>query len=320
MTSHTKIEWTDRTWNPVSGCTKVSPGCAHCYAERIVNRFHGAGAFDQVLVKPHKLDEPLHWKKPARIFVNSMSDLFHDDVPDNFIAHVFSTMARCPQHTFQILTKRPSRMKQWFESGHIEYLGPNANMTRVQKLVGCGTTINWPLPNVWLGVSVENQHFADERIPILLDTPAAVRFVSYEPALGPVDFRPFLHGLSRVSNHGARITWLICGGESGPHARPMHPDWARAARDQCQAAGVPFFFKQWGEWMPVRIPWAHRECHRKHLYLWDDGLTNTAHQRWLDVPHDKDPRHRVVMCKVGKKVAGRLLGGREWNEFPGDHS
>ena len=218
----TDIEWTDETWNPVTGCTKVSPGCDHCYAERVTERFHGPGSFERVVLHPDRLDKPLRWRKPRKVFVNSMSDLFHEQVPDTFIGLVWQVMAETPQHTYQILTKRHARMRSFLN--------------------------RWPdpLPNVWLGVSVEDQKWADIRIPALLDTPAAVRFLSCEPLLGAVSLTRWLHGGFGVAGPWPDLDWVIVGGESGPGARPMRPDWARSLRDECEAADVPFLFKQWG--------------------------------------------------------------------------
>ncbi len=223
----TKIEWADEVWNPLTGCTKVSQGCKHCYAERFAKR--QGYDFSQVELHPERLEIPLHWKRPRRIFVNSMSDLFHEKVPDRFIDQIWIVMARADEHIFQVLTKRPERMMKYC----LDYYPPN-----------------WVYENIWLGVSVEDQATADERIPWLLKTPAAVRFVSYEPVLGPVDLRrPAGYSPAGNSPWGASLQgldWVICGGESGPGARPMDPDWARSARDQCQAAGVAFFMKQMG--------------------------------------------------------------------------
>jgi protein gp37 len=232
----TKIQWTDSTWNPVRGCTKVSPGCKNCYAERFAERWRGIPGhpFEQgfdVRLVPEALDLPLRWKKPRRVFVNSMSDLFHPDVPDEFIARVFGTMTRAPQHVFQVLTKRADRMRDW--------------VTRFPGLCF----------NVWLGVSVENQATADERIPELLATPAAIRFLSCEPLLGPVELPmpKIMVGFPRHITRdrraiGAPLTlhWVIVGGESGPGARPCHTDWIRSVVEQCKAAGVPVFVKQLG--------------------------------------------------------------------------
>src|SRR4030042_2682044 len=225
----TKIEWADRVWNPVTGCTKVSDGCKNCYAECMAQRFWRNGVngdnyrpFTEVRCHPERLEQPLHWKKPAHIFVDSMSDLFHKDVPSLFIDHVFETMHLAYRHTFMILTKRAERMNRYISQRYL----PN------QRAI---------LPNVWLGVSVENQATADERIPILLQTPAAVRFVSVEPMLGPVSlagldddiYRPWLD----IHAWKAAIDWVICGCESGPYKRPMDLDWTRSLRDHCQRAG-----------------------------------------------------------------------------------
>jgi protein gp37 len=235
----TAIEWTDTTWNPVTGCDRVSPGCDNCYAMTLAKRLKGMGQANYqhdgdprtsgpgfgLTLHPDALDKPLHWRKPRRVFVNSMSDLFHPDVPVDFIADVWAVMQATPQHTYQILTKRPQRM------------------ARV-----VANNIEWnPLPNVWLGTSVENQRYADLRIPHLLATPAAVRFLSIEPLLGSVNLHDVFAPLdihARWSLHD--IDWCIVGGESGRGARPMDPEWARSLRDQCEAAAVPFFFKQWG--------------------------------------------------------------------------
>jgi protein gp37 len=216
MGDKSKIEWTDATWNPVTGCSKISAGCKNCYAERMVERFpevypDGFG----VQLRVERLDQPKRWRKPRRVFVCSMSDLFHDDVPDRFIFDILWTMRTLPRHTFQILTKRPERMR---------------------SLVRRKFRTNEPPQNVWFGVSVENQSAADERIPLLLDTRDAVRWLSCEPLLDPVDLGPYLDDLD----------WVVVGGESGPGARPMDLDWAREIRDQCIGAGVPFFFKQVG--------------------------------------------------------------------------
>jgi len=216
--SKSKIEWTDRTWEPVQGCTKVSDGCRNCYAERLakgrMKRFYPEG-FGKVILREDKLDQPLHWRKPSKIFVCSRSDLFHPDVPEKFIDRVFFVMtnpfSNVQIHTFQILTKRPERILN-------------------------GTWLpEWK--HIWLGVSVEDQKTADERIPILLQIPAAVRFVSYEPALGPVVFPEYWFPKTNIDG-------VILGGESGPGARPMKLEWARNVKNQCEVAGVPLFIKQ----------------------------------------------------------------------------
>lgn len=261
MGDKTGIQWTDATWNPVTGCSKVSPGCAHCYAETVAARFwpkqyppipvgnpdcsaddHGACAttlrpreFTDVQCHEDRLDQPLRWRRPRRIFVNSMSDLFHESVPDAFIDRVFAVMALAPRHTFQILTKRAERM-HWYMSHLLADVVDGA----AQKDHGRSVAFRLPLANVWLGVSVENQHFADERIAELVNTPAAVRFLSCEPLLAPLDLR--------MDGHFTRnfIHWVIVGGESGAGARPFNVAWARSIVQQCQAAGVAVFVKQLG--------------------------------------------------------------------------
>jgi protein gp37 len=257
----TKIEWSDQTWNPVTGCDKVSQGCKNCYAEVMHRRLRGMFPakysmpfLSHVQIHPEELKRPLQWKKPSRVFVNSMSDLFHDFVPYSFIYQLFAVMDVCHWHTFQILTKRPQRMLEF--------------MKYYPKI----------LPNVWLGVSCEDQKTADERIPILLQTSAAFRFVSCEPLLGKIDLnkstilyaderfkndnkflRDFQRGLLTFNKqdpyHKQFVgpDWIIAGGESGRNARPMHPDWLRSIRDQCEANNIPFFFKQWGEFMPLEF-------------------------------------------------------------------
>lgn len=259
MGDKTGIQWADATWNPVTGCTKISQGCKHCYAERDWPRLvhlpaYKGRTFADVACHPERLDQPLRWAKPRRIFVNSMSDLFHEDVPDIFIDLVFAAMAMASQHSFQVLTKRPRRMLEYMSAG-----GRGAAVLEIARIsehsyLYCAVNQpprSWPLPNVWLGVSVEDQPTADERIPLLLQTPAAVRWISAEPLLAPVDlrFERLAEWNKLLCEHngdadGTHIHWVVVGGESGPKARPMHPDWARSLRDQCAIAGVPFFVKQ----------------------------------------------------------------------------
>lgn len=254
MSDNSRIEWTDATWNVVVGCTKVSPGCDHCYAERDVNRWNGDGAFDTVTLKPGRLALPLKWRRPRRIFVNSLSDLFHDAIPDEFIARVFAVMALTPRHTYQVLTKRHGRLRSLLNdedfrslvSGEIVGMAVEDGLDD-SHLSGEARSYRdwWPLDNVWLGVSVENQQWADIRIPALLDTPAAVRFLSCEPLLGPVSLTATSDAWGKYLID--RVAWVIVGGESGPGARPMAADWARTLRDECSDHGVPFLFKQWGQ-------------------------------------------------------------------------
>jgi protein gp37 len=243
VSDKSEIEWTDATWNPVTGCSKVSEGCRNCYAEALSLRFGrskkpwaAAFAAENVVLHPERLKQPFKWREPRTVFVNSMSDLFHEQIPDDYIGRIFRVMERTPQHTYQILTKRPERMRQW-------YLGTEHHRRGEP-----------PLPNVWLGVSVEDQHAAHGRVPILLGTPAAVRFLSCEPLLAPVDLSLWLEESrspemdmidSGRPRHG-HLHWVIVGGESGPRRRPMDLNWARSLRDQCVSAGVPFFFKQVG--------------------------------------------------------------------------
>lgn len=295
MAANTKVEWTDRTWSPVTGCTKISPGCDHCYAERMAQRLRGRFGYPQddpfvVTWHPDKLEEPSHWRKPQRVFVCSMSDLFHPRVPWEFIQRIFEVMEEASQHTFQVLTKRPGRMAYFADHEWQSRYG------------------GWP-SNVWAGTSVESAKYLP-RLDALARVPAKVRFVSCEPLLGPLDLRPWLlcktcngsgfysatefcsqcSGSSQGSLH-----WTICGGESGPSARPMHPQWARGIRDQCQEAGVPLFFKQSGEYLLIR------EARQR-------GLTWTRERN--------EPSSGFYMAKVGKKAAGALLDGREWKEMP----
>lgn len=289
MADKTSIEWTrgadgspGATWNPITGCSVVSPGCTNCYAMRLagtrlqhhpsragLTRDSKAGPVwtGEVRFNEQWLDQPLRWKRSRRIFVCAHSDLFHENVPDAWVDRVFAVMALAPQHTFQVLTKRADRMRQYFAdrtSGDpwAEASDYVADLLGTKYSPAVLEPEDMPLPNVWLGVSAEDQQRADERIPHLLATPAAVRWVSAEPLLGPIDMRlgenvhhhpdnDQSHPAVGVIVHAARkalgvptIDWIVAGGESGANARPMHPDWARSLRDQCKAARVPFFMKQ----------------------------------------------------------------------------
>ena len=310
MADNTKIEWSQATWNPITGCTKVSPGCDHCYAEREakgrLKRYYPDG-FGKIICHKDRLDIPLRWQRPRMIFVNSMSDLFHDEVPDEFITKVFAVMALTPRHTYQVLTKRHGRMHalvndDWFK----EQIWRDAWELDPRGDIILNTETPWPFPNVWLGVSVEDQKWADIRIPKLLGTPAVVRFLCAEPLLGPVNLWPWLDAC-RVD--ADRLHWVICGGESGPDARPMHPDWARALRDQCVTAEVPFFFKQWGEWIAVNTD--------DNVYLQGDIELRADGYSWpITQPHGAEDGTEIVMRRLGKKKAGRELDGRTWDEMP----
>lgn len=244
-----KIQWTNETWNVVTGCTKVSEGCRHCYAERVLPRT--GQPFDQVLLHPDRLEKPKHWRSPRRIFVNSLSDLFHEDIPDEFLDQVFAVMADTPQHTYQILTKRHERMLSYLSPDNPRYTASKVFDLTKGPAGKFDCDLYWPLDNVWLGHSVENQETADLRIPFLLKTPAAVRFISYEPALGPVDFWGARYqlptgGKGSAFAWGTGVQWVIIGGESGPGARPFDLAWARSVIQECQAADCAVFMKQLG--------------------------------------------------------------------------
>lgn len=287
----TKIEWVKnqdgtrgRSWNPVTGCTKTSPGCKNCYAERMARRLAGRHGYPEaphhfdVVLRPGRLDIPLRRRKPTTYFVPSMGDLFHKEVQEKWLWRIFKVMAAADRHTFQILTKRPRRMLEFCQSGWYQGL--------------CYYGLN----NIWLGVSVENPDYL-WRIEELLKCRAAVRFVSLEPLLSPVDISAYMPHPSRkglgfddMPGKGDGVTypftgldWIIVGGESGPGARPMHPDWVREIRDQCQTAGAPFFFKSWGS----------------------AKLDVLEAKRWLNAGWNPDERKH-----------GRLLDGRTWDEMP----
>lgn len=273
-----KIEWTDKVWNPVTGCVKVSAGCAHCYAERQMNRFEPGRKFTDVQLHERRLDYPLQWSKPSMIFVNSQSDLFQDAVPDSFIANVFSVMYHASHHQFQVLTKRPQRALEWFDKVKTDRTVSYHSYDGI--IVG---GMDWPPPNVWIGVSVEDQKSADERLPIAEKIPAALRFISVEPLIDEIDLMPHLNG---------DFHWVIVGGESGPKARPAYPRWVRSIRDDCADQGIPFMFKQWGNNEPI-IPTQEGVRHSESI-----------------PPPIQFKTHR------SKKTAGRLLDGVLHDEFP----
>lgn len=318
MSTNTSIEWTGVTWNPTSGCDRISAGCDNCYALTMAKRLKAMGQAKYqndgdprtsgpgfgLTVHPDTLGEPLRWRDPATVFVNSMSDLFHARVPAEFVARVWVTMARTPQHRYQILTKRPERMLRLVGTeldGGQRLLEALDDEESAQVLYEA----EWPLPNVHLGVSIEDDDHTGRASP-LRDTAAAVRFVSAEPLLGP------LHRLDLTG-----ISWLIAGGESGPGARPMHPDWARQLRDRCLAAGIPFFFKQFGQYSPVHDKptvgdlWLTAEGEST---LWEFGDGQSRHG--LSDFISADGRSTLVRRHRSKHNAGRLLDGREWSEYP----
>ena len=298
----TKIEWTEESWNVITGCTPISEGCQNCYAERMSKRLAGRfgypadDPFKPGVFHEDKLLEPMEWKKPRKVFVCSMGDLFHDDVLNLATFRVVKIIQETPQHTYIMLTKRPENMKAIFQN--------------MKGMFQSHQVLDY-LPNLWIGVTAENQRTADERIPILLQIPAAVRFVSIEPMLGPVDLTnirfpgdarssvlQYCDGCEKHNQHPycGKLDWVICGGETGPGARPMQFEWARSLRNQCVDANVPFFFKGWGNWVaPSQMPLGtYRE-----IEDFGDGIGIS------DNP-----------LGVGKKRAGRLLDGDEWNEYP----
>lgn len=340
----TNIEWTDKTWNPIVGCSIVSKGTGKV-----------------ALASESKITEPLRWKKPCWVFVNSMGDLFHESVPDEWIDQVFAVMALCPQHTFQVLTKRPERMKLYFAGRRENFcrasdiLHNKINHTEEEykhelasDWLDIFDTMGKPQPNVWLGVSVEDQDSANERIPLLLETPAAVRFISAEPLLEFVDltrvdpnaetgswYEPLRGIMANEYGHFGKtekIDWVICGGESGPDARPMHPDWARSLRDQCQAADVPFFFTQWGVWEPVSnddVPDKFGDECKPFRTMCSNGFVGDLSicsgfmhkpHRWPQCFPDGADGEAIctgqIVKRVGKKCSGRLLDGVEHNGVP----
>lgn len=412
MATNTRIEWADATINPLVGCSKISPACDHCYAERMAARMvHNpavaqrfAGTVDahgkwtgKINLFPSEMKKALRWRKAQRIFVGSMSDLFHDDVPDEFLDTVFAymlashTLANCANHTFMLLTKRPDRMREYLSAA------PSALIERWAK-AGDGWIIldnedvlfsefifshaSWelsnhgpkyapwaytehlfPLPNVWLGTTVEDQARADERVPELLATPGALHFVSCEPLLGPVDLYRWLligwqcqgckgffrgrhrqicpdcgregfwsgsHDFDGHGSHGLRgLGWVIDGGETGPGARPSHPNWFRSHRDQCAEAGVPYFFKSWGEWGTTRIDMstgapAWDVFHDFNHYCCKAPTRMTKGDK-LICPDGHVPQYgcaegksypMAIVSRVGKARSGRLLDGAEHNAIP----
>lgn len=331
----TKIEWSEVTWNPVLGCSMVSAGCTNCYAMVMSARIANAAikklregkdltSVEEAYLKvvkwemrddppagmavpkwsgelvpvPDRFADPMRWQKPRLVFVNSMSDLFHENIPYDVIDQVFAVMAMTPHHTYQVLTKRTERAAEYFnkiERGYkITQAWWNNFSIKNRQFPRLDHKDNWPLRNVWIGTSVENQKAADERIPHLLEIPSTVRFLSCEPLLGPVDIKKYL----------SEIDWVIVGGESGHNARPMHPDWARSLRDQSINAGVPFHFKQWGEWYPAQN-WGEKP-----------RVAGRTARGAASVCFIGEGKNTWRMTKAGKKQSGRLLGGMEWNQIP----
>lgn len=327
----TGIEWTQETWNPTIGCSMVSPGCEHCYAIntawiRQANP-NMKGKYDNVVQKTaggrlnwtgninlgdNALRLPLKRKQPTLYFVNSMSDLFHPNMPEDWQDEIHAVMALCSHHTFQVLTKRPELMAEYYRGNwqerviaklRVVYQQESPQMFDLCADAERRLQINDYLQNIWQGTTVEDQQCADERIPHLLTVPAAVRWLSCEPMLGKVDISKWLNSSTSQQN----IDWVVCGGETGKESRPMFPTWAQGLRDQCLAADVPFFFKQWGDWYPL-LEWKASNVRNK-LYMWEDGSTE------VDVYH-KDGKGGQIMAKIGKKAAGNLLDFAEYRAMP----
>ena len=363
MAETSTIEWTDATWNPITGCSVLSPGCTNCYAMKLAGGRLQGHPSRTGLTTPSKagpvwnghvrlnevwLKQPLQWARPRKIFVCAHGDLFHESVPDAWIDKVFAVMALAPHHTFQVLTKRADRMRAYFErlAAYVESEGDDPELTprcfdHVTVAItgspcagGAIEEIPWPLPNVWLGVSAEDQEHAEQRIPDLLATPAAVRFLSAEPLLGPLhlmkvavdDQGAFFNALHGTFTNARRIVQapyldlVIAGGESGPDARPTDPRWVRILRDDCATAGTAFFFKQWGAWWP-------QECHPIGSMLEVFRIAKLkpsraikrgcwgADDRWHPGSVAGGPP-AYTSWLVGKKAAGRLLDGIEHNAMP----
>ncbi len=318
----TDIEWTHipgykgETWNPVTGCTKISPGCANCYAETILMRFKRSGPFlPGNVIQRHddRLGIPFRWKKPRAVFVNSVSDTFHEDVPDSFLVKIYAVMALTPQHIYQVLTKRPDRAPGlrnlgWLwgevikgEANSIRRLNPGLNLPEYD-----GT---WPLPNVWLGTSAENQYWANDRVPKILQCPAVVHFVSCEPLLSDIYLRVLTQASGEVVDGLYEgLDQVIVGGESGnsKKIRPMHPQWARHLRDQTKNAGRAFFFKQWGKYRPMTVEEVGSQPDKIHFVNYD--------RRERD--NRKVKKTLGVMIKGSKGGNGHELDGKVWQEFP----
>ncbi|MDD9730882.1 phage Gp37/Gp68 family protein [Mameliella sp. AT18] len=370
MAEHSKIEWTDATWNPITGCSVVSPGCTNCYAmklagTRLRNHPSRAGLTDssragpvwngKVRLNDQWLEQPIHWRRGRNVFVCAHGDLFHEDVPDDWIDAIFAVMALTPQHNFQVLTKRSARMQEYMlkltHDGAAERLsgaagarfGDEADVWVANYINGWsnpsnardhgpanGTVPRWPLPNVWMGVSVEDQARADERIPDLLATPAHVRFLSCEPLLGPVNLLVTDHRGHDISAlrgiacdpsdpdgpdeyyRTGKIHWVIAGGESGAGARPSNPAWFRVLRDQCASADVPFHFKQWGEWHPG--DGMGDDIDGSAFGCFDDA------DRWVHPVQQNFAATRQTMFRIGKKRAGRTLDGVTHDGMPGERT
>jgi protein gp37 len=343
-----KIEWTDRVWNPTTGC---SFACNYCYAEKMARRLKAMGQTKYrkgfaPACHPDDLAKPLHWRGPVKVFVNSMGDLFDPNIPDYFIRCVLGVIASTPHLTYQILTKNPARMKEVIantshgecvaeliaHNGAGDIFTGKSRMSRA-TLNRIGPGWPWPLQNLWLGVTITNQDSL-HRWWDLYYTNAALRFISFEPLTGPIRFDCIhCHGKGYYDDNSKtvcpvcqgsgqtldQLDWVIAGGMSGHDAQPTHPDWVRSLRDQCQAAAVPFFFKQWGEWAPYSgsspdVNDNPEQTRFRHME-WEDGVwRDVGYPLWCDFEDSID----VEQCaaRVGKKAAGAIIDGKEWKQFP----
>lgn len=350
MADNSPIEWTEATWNVITGCDIESPGCINCYAmtlagSRLRNHPSRVGLTKQAANGAHVwtgevrfneqwLDQPMRWTRPRMIFVVAHGDLFHPSVPDEWIDKVFAVMARARWHTYQVLTKRAKRMREYLSNPDTRW----RILIAASKIPYCAMeAMPWPLPHVWIGVSAEDQKRADERIPELLQAPAAVRWVSLEPLIGPIDLvetcwnhvdgdtaMRFATAVDKATVSLRTIfgiDWVVPGGESGPRARPSHPDWFRSLRDQSVAAGVAFLFKQHGAWLEVDGNEPTRTIDTDHpAYVEErdrcDGFISLDGHFIRSMAECRDNVPYRGLVRVGKKSAGRVLDGRTWDEFP----
>lgn len=319
MTQH-KIEYVTRTWNPVTGCTKTeSPGCQHCWAERMSKRLAGRAGYDahdpfRPTFHAERLHEPLTWRYPQRVAVSFMGDLFHPNISPSRITQIFAVMLCAPQHRFLVLTKRPARANKYIDQ--IRYTNPDILYDAISG-IGYEPEQYWneknPPAHIAIGTSISNQDDLESRLSNLMWINWPNLFISAEPLLEQIDIQP--ETLSRFS-------WLIAGGESGPGARPCHPDWARGLRDQCAQADVPFYFKQWGEWYPIGDYYGLSDEIRDRELDWPHRLITSAGAEWFvgDKPTDQHdgqpPSGTCIMKKMGKRNAGHMLDGMEHRTIP----
>lgn len=343
MPDNTKIPWADASWNPLAGCSDepISPGCQNCYARMLAHRMGNKGQHFESLATAekwtgevrfyrHLLAKPLNWKKPRNIFVGSMGDLFYEGIPWSVIDEVFGVIAACAierEHRFLILTKRPDRLNAYFtQRGVLDRWMRYARTLIDAPLYSALSQLSMPLKNVWIGTSAEDQIRFDKRVGWILIAPAVGRFVSIEPMLGHISMQHESDGRGCVlcsGEHslldcayvdGAALNWVICGGESGPRARPTHPDWVRDIKNQCirSTRRIPFMFKQWGTWKPV--DWYSQATHAVRI---SDGYTiQLDHEPYSAARCQSAPAGWCGVARLGKAESGRILEGQEYMEFP----